>query len=106
MLQRVKLRRQRARRGLQQSGKINVIGAKAQAERPQLGAAFLIERLHVLRDAGAVEHAKLLTSLIGDAARHPGEIGRILECEQRAEQLLDFRRDPQVETLVDLLSRG
>ena len=94
MLQRVKLRRQRAWRGLKQSGKIDVIGAKAQPERAQLGAAFLVERLHVLRDAGAIEHAQRFAHLIRDAARHPGEIGRVLEREQRAEQLLDARRDP------------
>ena len=96
---------QRARRGLQQQGQIEMIGAKAHAELAQRGAVFLREALDVLGDAGAVENAELFGELEGDAARHALESLAFFQRLERAEQFLHMLGEPEIEPRLHFLQR-
>ena len=72
-------------------------GAEAHAVLAQVGARGLVERLDVVGDLGALEHAERLDDLEGDAAGEPGDVVGGAEHEQRRQQALDMRARPQVE---------
>ena len=58
MFQRPELGCHRTRCGLQQSGQINMIGAKADTDFAQSRTTILIETLHFVGHFAALEHAK------------------------------------------------
>ena len=82
-----------------------MIGAEAQAELAQRAARRLVEALHLLGDAGALQHAERFGDLEGDAAHDALEPLAGLELEQHAEVLLDVLRQPEVEPALDGLER-
>ena len=105
MLERPELRRQRARRGLEQSRQIDVIGAEAHAVFAQRGACRLIEALDLLGHLLALQHAERFDQLEGDAARHAGDIVGGGEREQRRQHLLDMGLEPEVEPGLHHIAR-
>ena len=73
VLQRPQQRDEAGRAGLQQRRNEDVVGAEANAEPAQRGAALLVERLDVVGDVAAVEDAEILDELEGDAAADAGD---------------------------------
>ena len=104
-LQRPELHRERARTGLQQVRQIEMIGAEAHAVLAQRRARFLIEAFHLLGDARALQHAERFGELERDAARDAGDVFRAGQRQQRPEQLLDVRLDPEVEPRLHGVAR-
>ncbi len=72
---RPELRGEPARRRLEQRRQVDVIGAEAHAVFAQARARRLVQPLHFLGDALAIEHAERLDQLKGDAARNAGHVG-------------------------------
>lgn len=72
-------------------------GAEAHAVLAQAGARRLVERLDVVGDLGALQHAERLDDLEGDAAREAGDVVGGSEHEQWRQQPLDMRARPQIE---------
>ena len=105
VLQRPQLRGQRARRRLDQRGEVDVVGAEAHAELAQRGAGVLRQGFQLLGDLGALQHPQRFADLEGDAARDAVERFARFQLLERAEQLLDVLRDPQVEAALHHLQR-
>ena len=74
-----------------------MIGAEANAVFAQGGARRLIEILHLGGDLRTLQHAEGFDQLKGDAARDAGDVLGLGEAEQRSQQLLDMRLQPQLE---------
>ena len=82
-----------------------MIGAKAHAIFAQRGARRLIEILHLALDPRALQHAKRFDQLECDAARNAGDVFGLGEFEQRPEQFLDMRLQPEIEPVLHRLAR-
>ena len=63
-----------------------MIGAKAQAELAQGGAPVLVQRLHGVGDARALQHAQGLGNLKADAARYAFKPGMVFEFRDGSKQ--------------------
>jgi hypothetical protein len=106
VLQRPELGRERARRGLQQRRQIEMIGAEADAELAQRGARRLLQSLHLLGDAGALQNAERLADLKGEAAGDAFEAVALFQFGQRAEQFGHMLREPEIEPALRHVERG
>ena len=105
MFHRPQLRSQGARCGLQQSGHVNVISAKANADFAQSRTTILIEALYIFGDFAALQHAERFSHLERNAAAHAFKAFAFFEILQRPEQFLHMRRKPQIETRLHQLER-
>src|SRR5438309_987543 len=86
-----------SRRSLQEPGEIDMIGAEAHAVFAQGRARGLVEILHLGGNFCALQHAERLDQLERDAAPDAGDVLGLGEPEQRPQQLLDMRLQPQIE---------
>src|SRR4029079_17267419 len=100
------LRRERARRRLEQPRQIYVIGTEAHAIFAQGCARGLIKAFDFLRHLLSFKHAKRFDELEGNATRHSGDVLGGGEREQRCEQLLDVSLEPEVEAVLHQFARG
>ena len=83
VLEHPELRREAARRGLEQRRQIEMIGAEAHAVFAQHRARRLVEAFDVLGDLLPLQHADRLDQLEGDAAGDAGDVLGRGEREQR-----------------------
>src|SRR5271166_2070279 len=80
---------------------MKMIGAEANAAFPQGRARTLRQRLDVVGDFRAVEHAERFGDLEGDAARETLEPFGFFEIRQRSEQFLYMLRQPEIEAALN-----
>ena len=106
LLERPELQRERAHRGLEQVRQIEMIGAETHAVFAQRRARVLVEPLHLLGDAVALQDAKRLGQLERDAARDAGDVLGRGQCEQRPKQLFQMRLEPEIEPRLHGIARG
>ncbi len=88
MLERPKLRRQRARRRLEQKRDVDVIGAKPHAMLAQNGPQSLVEALEIVGDLAAFENAQRFHKLVRNATGKPRDVLGRTQHEQWCEQAL------------------
>ena len=103
MLERPELGRERTRGRLQELGQVEVIGAEADPQLAQGGAAGLVEGLGILGHPRALQNAECLADLEGDAAADAFDPFALFEVGEGAEQLLDVLADPKVDAALDHL---
>src|SRR5260370_26793144 len=100
VLERPKLRRQRARRRLEQKRNINVIGAEPHAMPAQDGPQILVETLKIVGNLAALKNAERFHELVSNAAGQPRDILGGAPYEQRRQQPLHIGARPQTETAL------
>ena len=83
-----------------------MVGAKAHAELAQCAAGVLIQRLDVVGDLGALEHAERFANLKRHAARDAFKAFAVFQIKQRPQQFLDVLIDPQIEAALHDFQRG
>src|SRR5262249_7488201 len=106
MLERPKLRRQSARRRLEQSRDIDVIGTEPHTMLAQDGPQSLVEALEIIGDLAALKNSERFHKLIGNAAGEPRDVLGRTQHEQWREKPLDMSARPQVETDLHGIERG
>src|SRR5262245_28623177 len=93
-------------RRLEQSGKIDIEGAEADAVFAKLAARVLIERLDVGGGRFAADDAEILRQLVGKPAREPRHVGRLAELDERLELAAKLSLEPGFEAERDALAIG
>ena len=92
--------------GLEQRRDVDVEGAEAHAVFAQLGARRLVERLDLLGDRVAPEHAEVLGQPEGDAAGEAGEVLGFAQLDERLSLARKLGREPGVEARQHALALG
>ena len=82
-----------------------MVGAEADAELAQARAGLLVERLDLLGELGALQHALALDEAEGDAAGRTRKLDAGEQLEQRLQQRLDMALQPDVDAVLHALAR-